>query len=107
MLGTINCAAREKRDNLVLVINCNLQRLDGPVRGNGKIIQELERSFRGADWNVLKVIWGSGWDGLLAQDSEGILRQRMEEAVDGDYQYYSVSKGDIQREHWVENSLEL
>ncbi|MBQ0721492.1 MAG: pyruvate dehydrogenase (acetyl-transferring), homodimeric type [Gammaproteobacteria bacterium] len=107
VLGTINIAAREKLDNLVLVINCNLQRLDGPVRGNGKIIQELERSFRGADWNVLKVIWGSGWDGLLAQDSEGILRQRMEEAVDGDYQYYSVSKGDIQREHWVENSPEL
>lgn len=107
VLGTINIAAREKLDNLVLVINCNLQRLDGPVRGNGKIIQELERSFRGADWNVLKVIWGSGWDGLLAQDNEGILRQRMEEAVDGDYQYYSVSKGDIQREHWVENSPEL
>ncbi|RLA49237.1 MAG: pyruvate dehydrogenase (acetyl-transferring), homodimeric type [Gammaproteobacteria bacterium] len=107
VLGTINIAAREKLDNLVLVINCNLQRLDGPVRGNGKIIQELERSFRGADWNVLKVIWGSGWDGLLAQDSKGILRQRMEEAVDGDYQYYSVSKGDIQREHWVENSPEL
>ncbi|MEY8194710.1 MAG: pyruvate dehydrogenase (acetyl-transferring), homodimeric type, partial [Cycloclasticus sp.] len=107
VLGTINIAAREKLDNLVLVINCNLQRLDGPVRGNGKIIQELERSFRGADWNVLKVIWGSGWDGLLAQDDKGILRQRMEEAVDGDYQYYSVSKGDIQREHWVENSPEL
>jgi len=107
VLGTINIAAREKLDNLVLVINCNLQRLDGPVRGNGKIIQELERSFRGADWNVLKVIWGSGWDGLLARDDKGILRDRMEEAVDGDYQYYSVSKGDTQREHWVENSPEL
>lgn len=107
VLGTINIAAREKLDNLVLVINCNLQRLDGPVRGNGKIIQELERSFRGADWNVLKVIWGSGWDGLLARDDKGILRERMEEAVDGDYQYYSVSKGDTQREHWVENSPEL
>ena len=107
VLGTINIAARENLDNLVLVINCNLQRLDGPVRGNGKIIQELERSFRGADWNVLKVIWGSGWDGLLAKDDKGILRQRMEEAVDGDYQYYSASKGDTQREHWVENSPEL
>lgn len=107
VLGTINIAAREKLDNLILVVNCNLQRLDGPVRGNGKIIQELERSFRGAGWNVLKVVWGSGWDGLLAQDKEGILRQRMEEAVDGDYQYYSTSAGDIQREHWVENSPEL
>ena len=107
VLGTINIAARENLDNLVLIVNCNLQRLDGPVRGNGKIIQELERSFRGADWNVIKVIWGSGWDGLLAQDSQGILRKRMEEAVDGDYQYYSVSSGDIQREHWVENSPEL
>ena len=104
VLGTINIAAREQLDNLVLVVNCNLQRLDGPVRGNGKIIQELERGFRGADWNVIKVIWGSGWDGLLAQDSEGVLRDRMEEAVDGDYQWYSVSPGNIQREHWVENN---
>ena len=91
----------------MLVVNCNLQRLDGPVRGNGKIIQELERSFRGADWNVIKVIWGSGWDRLLAQDHNGVLRKRMEDAVDGDYQYYSVSTGDIQREHWVEGSPEL
>jgi len=104
VLGTINIAAREKLDNLVLVVNCNLQRLDGPVRGNGKIIQELERSFRGADWNVIKVIWGSGWDGLLAQDTDGVLRRRMEEAVDGDYQWYSVSPGNIQREHWIENN---
>ncbi len=104
VLGTINIAAREKLDNLVLVINCNLQRLDGPVRGNGKIIQELERSFRGADWNVIKVIWGSGWDALLAQDHEGVLRRRMEEAVDGDYQYYSVLPGNVQREHWVEGN---
>ena len=88
VLGTINIAAREKLDNLILVVNCNLQRLDGPVRGNGKIIQELERSFRGADWNVIKVIWGSGWDGLLAQDKDGVLRGRMEDAVDGDYQWY-------------------
>ncbi len=107
VLGTINIAARENLDNLVLVVNCNLQRLDGPVRGNGKIIQELERSFRGADWNVEKVIWGSGWDTLLAQDSDGILRKRMDEAVDGDYQYFSVSEGGRQRELWVENNPEL
>ena len=107
VLGTINIAAREKLDNLILVVNCNLQRLDGPVRGNGKIIQELERSFRGADWNVIKVIWGSGWDGLLARDHDGILRDRMENAVDGDYQYYSVSPGKMQRELWVENNPQL
>ena len=107
VLGTINIAAREKLDNLIVVVNCNLQRLDGPVRGNGKIIQELERSFRGADWNVIKVIWGSGWDALLARDHDGILRQRMEDAVDGDYQYYSVSPGNVQRELWVENNPQL
>tara|TARA_Y100000588_G_scaffold284649_1_gene302248 strand:+ start:424 stop:3099 length:2676 start_codon:yes stop_codon:yes gene_type:complete len=107
VLGTINIAAREKLDNLILVINCNLQRLDGPVRGNGKIIQELERSFRGADWNVIKVIWGGGWDGLLARDHNHVLLNRMENAVDGDYQYYSVSPGDIQRELWVENNPQL
>ncbi|MEH6637944.1 MAG: pyruvate dehydrogenase (acetyl-transferring), homodimeric type [Porticoccaceae bacterium] len=107
VLGTINIASREKLDNLVLVVNCNLQRLDGPVRGNGKIIQELERSFRGADWNVVKVIWGSGWDGLLAQDREGILRKRMDECLDGDYQRYSILPGNIQREHWVEGNPEL
>jgi pyruvate dehydrogenase E1 component len=107
VLGTINIAAREKLDNLVLVVNCNLQRLDGPVRGNGKIIQELERGFRGADWNVIKVIWGSGWDGLLAQDSRGILRKRMEDCVDGDYQRYSILPGDEQREHWVDGDPDL
>jgi pyruvate dehydrogenase E1 component len=107
VLGTINIAARENLDNLVLVINCNLQRLDGPVRGNGKIIQELERVFRGADWNVIKVIWGSGWDGLLAQDDKGILRARMEECVDGDYQRYSIMPGNEQREHWVHGDSEL
>lgn len=101
VLGTINIAARERLDNLILVVNCNLQRLDGPVRGNGKIIQELERAFRGADWQVLKVIWGGGWDALLANDSEGILRRRMEECLDGDYQRYSVLPGNQQREHWV------
>jgi len=107
VLGTINIAAREKLDNLILVINCNLQRLDGPVRGNGKIIQELERVFRGADWNVIKVIWGSGWDGLLARDNNGVLRRRMDECLDGDYQMFSVLPGDVQREHWVEGNPEL
>jgi pyruvate dehydrogenase E1 component len=84
-----------------------LQRLDGPVRGNGKIIQELERTFRGADWNVLKVIWGGGWDALLARDHEGVLQQRMDECLDGDYQMYSVLSGDVQREHWVEGNPKL
>ena len=107
VIGTINIASREKLDNLVLVINCNLQRLDGPVRGNGKIIQELERRFRGADWHVLKVIWGGGWDPILERDREGILQHRMEEAVDGDYQMYTVSPGDVVREHWVENTPKL
>jgi len=107
VLGTINIAAREKLDNLNLVINCNLQRLDGPVRGNGKIIQELERTFRGADWNVIKVIWGSGWDGLLAQDTNGVLRKRMDECLDGDYQHFSILSGGVQREHWVEGNPEL
>ena len=107
VLGTINIAAREQLDNIVLVVNCNLQRLDGPVRGNGKIIQELERAFRGADWHVVKVIWGSGWDVLLERDAEGILQARMEQAVDGDYQMYTVSPGDVVREHWVENNPAL
>ncbi len=107
VLGTINIAARERLDNLILVVNCNLQRLDGPVRGNGKIIQELEASFRGADWNVIKVIWGGGWDKLLAMDVKGSLRRRMEECVDGDYQRYSVLPGNRQREHWVDGNPEL
>ena len=107
VLGTISSAAREGLDNLILVVNCNLQRLDGPVRGNGKIIQELERAFRGADWNVLKVVWGSGWDGLLARDQTGALQRRMDAAVDGEYQYYSTSSGDVQRERWVANNPEL
>jgi pyruvate dehydrogenase E1 component len=107
VLGTINIAARENLDNLVLVVNCNLQRLDGPVRGNGKIIQELERVFRGADWQVLKVIWGTGWDALLSRDKEGILQSRMDECLDGDYQMYSVLPGDVQREHWVEGNVAL
>jgi pyruvate dehydrogenase E1 component len=107
VLGTINIASRERLDNLVLVINCNLQRLDGPVRGNGKIIQELERAFRGADWHVIKVIWGGGWDPLLDRDVHGALQRRMEQAVDGDYQMYTVSPGDAVREHWVEDTPEL
>ncbi|MCZ6459679.1 MAG: pyruvate dehydrogenase (acetyl-transferring), homodimeric type [Gammaproteobacteria bacterium] len=107
VLGTINIASREALGNLVLVINCNLQRLDGPVRGNGKIIQELERAFRGADWHVIKVIWGGGWDQILARDEHGILQERMEQAVDGDYQMYTVSSGDVVREHWVEKTPEL
>ena len=107
VLGTINIASRENLDNLIFVVNCNLQRLDGPVRGNGKIIQELEASFTGSGWNVIKVIWGGGWDKLLAQDRNGSLRRRMEECVDGDYQRYSVLPGDRQREHWVDGNPEL
>ena len=92
-LGAISLAAREKLDNLVFVINCNLQRLDGPVRGNGKVIQDLEGVFRGAGWNVLKVIWGGNWDHLLAKDTEGHLRRVMEETVDGEYQNYKAKDG--------------
>ena len=99
-LGAISLAGREGLDNLVFVINCNLQRLDGPVRGNGKIIQELEGVFRGAGWNVLKVIWGSRWDALLAKDKDGLLRRRMEEVVDGEYQNYKAKGGAYTREHF-------
>ena len=99
-LGAISLAGREKLDNLVFVVNCNLQRLDGPVRGNGKIIQELEGVFRGAGWNVIKVIWGSYWDPLLAKDHQGLLRKRMEEALDGDYQKYKANDGAYVREHF-------
>jgi pyruvate dehydrogenase E1 component len=99
-LGSITLASREKLDNLIWVINCNLQRLDGPVRGNGKIIQELESLFRGAGWNVIKVIWGSNWDPLLKADENGLLVKRMEEAVDGDYQKYSVAPGSYTRKHF-------
>jgi len=97
-LGAINVASREKLDNLIFVVNCNLQRLDGPVRGNGKIIQQLEAPFRGAGWNVIKVIWGNDWDPLLEKDSEGLLAKRMGEVVDGQYQKYSVSSGDYIRQ---------
>jgi pyruvate dehydrogenase E1 component len=92
-LGAIGMAGREKLDNLIFIVNCNLQRLDGPVRGNGKIIQELEGLFRGAGWNVLKVIWGRHWDPLLARDTSGALRDRMMEALDGDYQTYKAKDG--------------
>ena len=105
-LGAISLGGREKLDNLIFVINCNLQRLDGPVRGNGKIIQELESVFRGAGWNVIKVIWGSYWDPLLAKDKEGLLRKRMAEIVDGDYQNYKAKDGAFVREHFF-NSPEL
>jgi pyruvate dehydrogenase E1 component len=93
-LGAISLASREHLDNLIFVVNCNLQRLDGPVRGNGKIIQELEAVFRGAGWNVIKVIWGSRWDELLAQDKDGVLLNKMNETVDGEYQRLSVQSGD-------------
>ncbi len=106
-LGTLNIAVREELDNLVLVVNCNLQRLDGPVRGNGKVIQELERSFLGAGWNVTKVIWGSEWDALLERDQKGILVDRMNRALDGDYQLYSVLPGDEVRKHWIKDNPEL
>jgi pyruvate dehydrogenase E1 component len=106
-LGAITLAAREGLDNLIFVINCNLQRLDGPVRGNGKIIQELEAAFRGAGWNAIKVIWGDDWDALLAQDHDGLLVKRMEEVPDGQYQMYSVSGGDYIRKDFFGKYPEL
>ncbi len=106
-LGAITLAARERLDNLVFVVNCNLQRLDGPVRGNGKIIQELEAAFRGAGWNVIKVIWGSDWDPLLEEDETGLLVRRMNEIVDGESQRYSISSGDYIREHFFGKYPEL
>ena len=109
-LGAITLAAREKLNNLIFVINCNLQRLDGPVRGNGKIIQELEALFRGAGWNVIKVIWGDDWDPLLDNDKQGILAKRMEEVVDGEYQKYTVMPGSYIRENFFgvdENLVEM
>ncbi len=106
-LGSLTLAARERLDNLLWVVNCNLQRLDGPVRGNGKIIQELEAVFSGAGWNVIKVIWGTDWDDLLARDTSGLLLKRMEEAVDGDYQKYSVEPGSYTRKHFFGKYPEL
>jgi pyruvate dehydrogenase E1 component len=99
-LGAITLPAREKLDNLIFVINCNLQRLDGPVRGNGQIIQELEAAFRGAGWNVIKVLWGREWDPILAKDRDGLLVKRMGEIVDGQYQKYSIESGAYVREHF-------
>ena len=99
-LGAITLPAREKLDNLIFVVNCNLQRLDGPVRGNGQIIQELEAAFRGAGWNVIKAIWGREWDPLLAKDRDGLLVKRMGEIVDGQYQKYAVESGAYVREHF-------
>ena len=99
-LGAISLAGREQLDNLVFVINCNLQRLDGPVRGNGKIIQELETNFRGAGWNVIKVIWGSRWDPLLADDRDGRLVRADGGGVDGEYQAYKSRDGAYVREHF-------
>jgi pyruvate dehydrogenase E1 component len=106
-LGAISLASREKLDNLIFVINCNLQRLDGPVRGNGKIIQELESDFRGSGWNVLKVIWGSYWDPLLAMDKDGLLKKRMEECVDGEYQNFKAKGGAYTRENFFGKYPEL
>ncbi|MFN8696921.1 MAG: pyruvate dehydrogenase (acetyl-transferring), homodimeric type [Burkholderiales bacterium] len=106
-LGAISLAAREGLDNLIFVVNCNLQRLDGPVRGNGKIIQELEADFRGAGWNVLKVIWGRYWDPLLAKDTDGLLQKRMMEAVDGEYQNYKARDGAYVRKHFFGKYPEL
>jgi pyruvate dehydrogenase E1 component len=106
-MGAIGMAARERLDNLVMVVNCNLQRLDGPVRGNGKIIQELEADFRGAGWNVVKVIWGPGWDALLAKDKDGILQRVMMETVDGEYQNYKAKDGAYVRKHFFGKHPEL
>jgi len=106
-MGALTMPVREKLDNLIFVINCNLQRLDGPVRGNGKIIQELEAAFLGAGWNVLKVLWGSRWDPLLAKDHKGLLRRVMEESVDGEYQNFKAKGGAYTREHFFGKYPEL
>lgn len=106
-LGSISLASREKLDNLVWVINCNLQRLDGPVRGNGKIMQELEAQFRGAGWNVIKVVWGNDWDDLFDKDKNGVLSQRATDVIDGEYQKYTVQTGAYIREHFFGKDPEL
>jgi pyruvate dehydrogenase E1 component len=106
-MGAITLAGREHLSNLIFVVNCNLQRLDGPVRGNGKIIQELEAAFKGAGWNVIKVIWGRGWDKLLAEDTDGLLQKRMSECLDGDYQNYKAKGGAYTREHFFGKYPEL
>ena len=106
-LGALSIAVKEKLDNLIFVINCNLQRLDGPVRGNGKIIQDLEGVFRGAGWNVIKVVWGGRWDSLFANDKQGFMQKRMEECVDGDFQSYKANDGAFVREHFFGKYPEL
>ena len=106
-MGSLTLASREKLDNLIFVINCNLQRLDGPVRGNGKVIQELEAAFRGAGWNVIKVIWGEDWDALLARDTTGLLQKRMGEVVDGEYQTYITKDGAYIRKNFFGKYPEL
>ncbi|MGL6037051.1 MAG: pyruvate dehydrogenase (acetyl-transferring), homodimeric type, partial [Legionella sp.] len=106
-VGALSIAAREKLDNLIFVVNCNLQRLDGPVRGNGKIIQELEGVFNGAGWNVIKVIWGGRWDPLFANDKDGWMQKRMEECLDGDYQAYKANNGSYVRQHFFNQYPEL
>jgi pyruvate dehydrogenase E1 component len=106
-MGSLTLASREKLDNLTFVINCNLQRLDGPVRGNGKVIQELEAAFRGAGWNVIKVIWGGDWDALLARDTTGLLQKRMGEVVDGEYQTYVTKDGAYIRKNFFGKYPEL
>lgn len=106
-VGALSIAAREKLDNLIFVVNCNLQRLDGPVRGNGKIIQELEGVFRGAGWNVIKIVWGERWDPLFSKDTDGIMQKRMQECVDGDYQAYKANDGAYVREHFFGRYPEL
>ena len=106
-VGALSIAAREKLDNLIFVVNCNLQRLDGPVRGNGKIIQELEGVFRGAGWNVIKVVWGGRWDPLFTRDTQGLMQKRMEECVDGDYQGYKTNDGAYVRKHFFGQYPEL
>src|SRR5262245_9465297 len=106
-LGALTLASREGLDNLIFVVNCNLQRLDGPVRGNGKIIQELEQAFRGAGWNVIKLVWGTDWDDLLERDRSGLLVKRMGEVVDGEYQKYATESGAYIREHFFGKYPEL
>jgi pyruvate dehydrogenase E1 component len=96
-MGALTLASRERLDNLTFVINCNLQRLDGPVRGNGQIVQELEAAFRGAGWNVIKILWGGDWDPLLARDTTGRLVQRMNEMIDGESQKLAIESGDYVR----------
>src|SRR5205814_9580513 len=106
-MGSLTLASRERLDNLIFVINCNLQRLDGPVCGNGKVIQELEAAFRGAGWNVVKVIWGGDWDSLLARDTTGLLQKRMTEVVDGEFQTYVTKDGAYIRQHFFGKYAEL